>query len=171
MTSPKGRPTPKRQAAPRGPVPPPPQTRREAARRLREQGATGRKELRAGYKAQDESAMLKRDRGPVRALVRDVVDTRRNVGVLLLPMAVLLVAAQVVGNDDVLRVASTVWSAGLLAVVLDGVLLAFRVRKAVGQRHPGEKGTVRHIGYALLRSTVLRRLRMPPPRLQPGQAY
>ena len=170
MTAPKGRPTPKRsEKAPRtAQVPPPPQTRKEAAQRLKAQGAAGRKDLRAGYVAGDETALLKRDRGPVRRTVRDVVDSRRNVGVLLLPLAVLLVTAQVVGQDTVLRVATRVWTAGIVAVVLDLGLLVFRLRRTLRERHPAEGGTVRHFGYAALRSTVLRRFRMPPPQVQPG---
>ncbi|MCW2605596.1 MAG: hypothetical protein JWO60_289 [Frankiales bacterium] len=170
MTSPKGRPTPKRRDTERrtGPVAPPPKTRKEAAQRLRAQQATGRKDLRAGYVAGDESKLLPRDRGPVRSTVRDVVDSRRNVGVLLLPMALLLVAAQLVGDARVLRLATTVWTAGLIAVVVDGLLLTLRTTKALKARHPGEGKTARHVGYALLRSTVLRRFRMPPPKVQPG---
>ena len=169
MTQPKGRPTPKRAAAARGPVPPPPQTRKEAVKRLREQQAAGRKDIKAGYKANDDARLLPRDQGPVRALVRDVVDSRRNVGVLLLPMAVVLVTAQLVGDERVLEIASTIWTGALVAVVLDAVLLAYRVRRTVAERHPEDKKTVRHVGYALLRSTVLRRLRMPPPRVEPGE--
>ncbi|MCU1692462.1 MAG: conserved rane protein of unknown function [Frankiales bacterium] len=168
MTSPKGRPTPKRSAAARGPVAPPPQTRKEAAARLREQGKAGRKGVRAGYVAHDESALLPRDQGPVRRLVRDVVDSRRNVGVLLLPIAVLLVLAQLAGNDTVYSVASRVWAVGLVAVVVDFLLLGLRVRKTLVARHPSEPKLLRHVGYALLRSTVLRRFRMPPPQAQPG---
>ena len=170
MTAPKGRPTPKRsEKAPRtAQVPPPPQTRKEAAQRLKAQGAAGRKDLRAGYVAGDESRLLKRDQGPVRRTVRDVVDSRRNVGVLLLPLALLLVTAQVVGQATVLRVATTVWTAGIVAVVLDLGLLTFRVRAALAKHHPAERGLVRHAGYAALRSTVLRRFRMPPPQVGPG---
>ena len=170
MTAPKGRPTPKRSdKAPRtAQVPPPPQTRKEAAARLTAQGAADRSDLRAGYVAGDESALLKRDRGPVRRTVRDAVDSRRNVGVLLLPLAVLLVAAQVVGQETVLRVATRVWTAGMVAVVVDLGLLTFRVRAALRRHHPQERGLARHAGYAALRSTVLRRLRMPPPRVGPG---
>lgn len=166
----KGRPTPKRRDAERrtGPVQKPPQTRREAAQRLRAQGAEGRKDLRAGYVRGDESALLKRDRGPVRRTVRDVVDSRRNVGTVLLPMAVLLVSAQVVGNEAVLRVATSVWTAGIIAVILDLVLLTVRIRTTLKARHPGERGLVRHVGYAALRSTVLRRFRLPPPQVSPG---
>ncbi len=170
MTTPKGRPTPKRRDSQRrtGPVAPPPKTRREAAQRLRAEQASGRKNLRAGYVAGDESKLLPRDRGPVRSTVRDVVDSRRNVGVLLLPMALLLVAAQVVGDDTVLRLATTVWTAGLLAVVIDAVLLTVRTTRALKKHHPDADKGVRHVGYALLRSTVLRRFRMPPPKVQPG---
>ncbi len=168
MTSPKGRPTPKRAAAGRGPVAPPPQTRREAAARLREQGAKGRKGVRAGYVAGDSASLLPRDAGPVRRLVRDVVDSRRNVGTLLLPIAVLLVVAQLIGQEDVYAVASRIWAVGLVAVLVDFVLLALRVRKTLRARHPQEAKTLRHVGYALLRSTVLRRFRMPPPQVEPG---
>lgn len=170
MTSPKGRPTPKRTVKARGPVAPPPQTRREAAARLRAQQAEGRKDLRAGYVAGDESKLLPRDRGPVRATVRDVVDSRRNVGVLLLPLALLVVAAGLVGNSAFEAGVRAVWLGGLLAVVVDAVLLAVRTTRALTARHPGEaRGRrARHVGYALLRSTVLRRFRMPPPRVRPG---
>ncbi|MCW2778913.1 MAG: Integral rane protein [Frankiales bacterium] len=168
MTSPKGRPTPKRGAVARGPVAPPPQTRKEAAQRQREQQSSSRKGRRAGYVAHDETKLLPRDQGPVRALVRDVVDSRRNVGVLLLPLALLLVVAQVAGNHTLYSVAARIWTVGLVAVVLDAVLLALRVRKALAEHHPEAGGTAKHVGYALLRSTVMRRLRMPPPLVSPG---
>lgn len=173
----KGRPTPKRSDKERrtGPVPPPPRTRKEAAQRLRAQQATGRKDLRAGYAAGDETRLLPRDRGPARSLVRDVVDSRRNVGVLLLPLAVLLVASQFVGTERVVRIATTVWIGGLLAMLIDIALLALRVGKALATLPPGEQGAgrgraARHVGYAVLRSTVLRRLRMPPPKVSAGDA-
>jgi Protein of unknown function (DUF3043) len=166
----KGRPTPKRSEKERrtGPVAPPPQTRKEAAKRQREQQLADRGPRRSGADAHDQTRMMARDRGPVRALVRDVVDSRRNIGVLLLPLALLLVAAQLVGNDRVLSIATRVWSAGLLALVIDLGLLAWRVRRTLATTHPTEGRTSRHIGYAVLRSTVLRRLRQPPPRVGPG---
>ena len=37
----------------------------------------------------DDSAVLPRDRGPVRRFVRDVVDARRNISGLLLPVLLL----------------------------------------------------------------------------------
>lgn len=165
----KGRPTLKRSDKERrsGPVAPPPRTRKEAATRMREQQALERKGRRSGAGV-DPDRLMARDRGPVRAAVRDVVDRRRNIGVLLLPLAVLLVAAQLVGDDRVLRIATSVWTAGLLAVVIDMALLGLRVRSTVRSQFPDEGRTLRHVGYAVLRSTVFRRFRMPPPLVAPG---
>jgi hypothetical protein len=110
----KGRPTPKRSEAQKrrgGPVPPPPATRREAAKRLRAERAADRK---GGSRRVDTGRQLARDAGPVRALVRDVVDGRRNLAIVMLPVALLLVVAQMVATAAILSVAVTVWSATLV---------------------------------------------------------
>ncbi len=165
----KGRPTPKRSEAQRrrgGPVAPPPATRREAAKRLRARQAEARKGVRDGTIAGDQSRMLPRDAGPARALVRDLVDGRRNFAVVLLPVALVLVLAQFLGNPAVLSVAARLWTATLLVVVADLIAIALVLRRKVGAVFPGER--VRgHVGYGLLRSTVFRRFRMPPPRVRP----
>ena len=73
----KGRPTPKRteaQGRRTGPPPPPPTTRKEAYTRMRSQQASRRVEARQGAARGDDSYLPARDRGPVRKLVRDVVD-------------------------------------------------------------------------------------------------
>ncbi len=167
----KGRPTPKRSEQQRrrsGPVAPPPQTRKEAAARLRAKQAQGRKDLRAGVAANDPKAMLPRDAGPLRSHLRDLVDSRRNVGVILLPVALLLVLAQLSGQSQLLSITVTIWTATVLAMLVDVALITLRVRKGVRERFPEERTLVRHVGYALLRSTVMRRFRMPPPKVRPG---
>jgi len=173
----KGRPTPKRSEAQRkrtGPVAPPPQTRKEAAQRAKEAAAASRTRIKEGAARGDDRYLSKRDAGPVRALVRDTVDLRRNVGVLLLPLAVILVVAQVVaGATDepgILDLALLIWLAGLLALAADLVLTGVAIRKAVRAEFPDEGRTGRHIAYGLLRSTVFRRFRLPPPRVTPGDA-
>lgn len=169
----KGRPTPKRSEATRrrtGPVPPPPADRKEAARRLRAERAAERRAVKSGTArgpASDPGRMLKRDQGPVRAMVRDVVDARRNLPVLLMPVALLLVVAQLIGQPVLLGFASGLWYATFFAALLDLVLVAFAVRRRLRTAYPAEP-VARHIGYGLLRTTVLRRLRMPPPRVHPG---
>ncbi len=165
----KGRPTPKRsQAQPRrgGPVQPPPQTRKEAAQRAREQAKQARENVRAGRQ------LLPRDAGPVRALVRDVVDARRGVGVLMLPLAVLLVVAQLLAESTgvrrVLDIAFFVWLVGLAALAVDLVLLTRALRRRLTEEHPEVTRRRGHIAYGLLRSTVFRRLRVPAPRVPRG---
>ena len=169
----KGRPTPKRSEAQKrrgGPVPPPPTTRREAAQRLRAERAQARKDGRGGSGRGDGGRVLARDAGPVRALVRDVVDARRNVAVVMLPIALVLVVAQLVASKAVLSVAVSLWTATLLIVAVDLVLIGVHVRRAVHAHFPQEKARS-HISYGLLRSTVLRRFRMPAPRVQPPALF
>jgi len=172
----KGRPTPKRSEARgrrTGPVAPPPQTRKEAAQRARDAAAASRTRIKEGAARGEDRYLAPRDAGPVRAAVRDIVDSRRNVGVLLLPLAVVLVIAQVTasatGNRRILDLALTIWLAGLLVLAADLVLTAVAIRRVARELAPGER-TGRHIGYGLLRSTVIRRFRLPPARVSPGRA-
>ena len=164
-TAGKGRPTPKRSEAQGrrgGPVAPPPQTRKEAAQRAKLETKAARTRVREG------SQLLPRDAGPVRALVRDVVDGRRNAGVLMLPLALVLVLAQVSGIPRLLDIALLVWLAGIVTLFVDIVLLGLLIRRRVREEHP-EVTTMRgHLAYGLLRSTVFRRWRMPAARVSPG---
>jgi len=169
----KGRPTPKRSEAQKrrgGPVAPPPTTRKEAAQRMRAAQAEQRQQVRDGTRAGDDSRMLPRDAGPVRALVRDVVDGRHNTGVLLLPVALLSVLAQLTRVPSVVAVVTALFYATVLATVLDLVLTGGRVRSAVTSRFPEER--VRgHVGYGLMRTMMFRRLRMPPARVRPAGLF
>lgn len=159
----KGRPTPKRSAA-RGPVAPPPQSRKEAAARMRERQSQDRKTFRSGER------LLPRDQGPARAAVRDVVDGRRNLATLLLPVALLYVLASVVsgvtGSATPLDVMQRVFQIAVLLLLADSVVLVLALRSRLREIE-GER-TRRHAGYALLRSSALRRFRMPPPQVRPA---
>lgn len=167
----KGRPTPKRKDAQRGrrgPVAPPPANRREAARRVREQAREQRTTARQGTKAGDQRYLMGRDQGPVRALVRDLVDNRRHVGVLLLPAALLPVVAQVTRSEQILAIATTLWLATLLAAISDFVVTALVVRSRVRRDFPEERKMRGHILYAVVRTAQFRRFRLPKPRVGPG---
>ena len=173
MTTPptgKGRPTPKRSEKQRrrtGPVAPPPLTRKEAAQRQKEAAKAARQRIKEGAQRGDERYLAKRDAGPARALVRDVVDSRRNVGVLLLPLALVLIVANLSGNAIVVSYALAIWLAAIVLVVLDLVLIRSAIKRALREQLPEETGRG-HVSYGLLRSTVLRRFRLPPPRVSPG---
>lgn len=169
-TTGKGRPTPKRSESQRrrtGPVAPPPQTRKEAAQRQKAQVKAARSKVRDGAAAGDERYLSKRDAGPVRALVRDLIDGRRNVGVLLLPLALVLIVANLTGSPQVQSIGLTLWLAAIIAMIIDIAFTTALLRKRINAEFPDEK-LGGHIAYGLLRSTVLRRMRMPPPRVSPG---
>jgi hypothetical protein len=121
--------------------------------------------MRRALMAGDEKALPPRDRGPVRRLVRDIVDARRNVGAMLLPFAF---AGLLFGSLPGVRAYTfLLWPILLGALLLDSLALRGRVRRLVAERYPGESQKGLFI-YALLRSTQLRRLRLPPPRIQRG---
>jgi hypothetical protein len=166
----KGRPTPKRSEKVRrtGPVAPPPLTRKEAAQRQKQAAKDARKRIKEGAARGDERYLSPRDAGPVRALVRDTVDGRRNAGVLLLPLALVLIVANLSGAPVVQNLGALVFLATMLTVAADLVVLTFVLRRTVRAKHPEEERTRGHVAYGLLRSTVLRRMRLPAPRVRPG---
>ena len=168
----KGRPTPKRKEKERrrgGPVAPPPLTRKEAAQRQKEKTKAARTRIKDGAAAGDPKYLAKRDAGPVRALVRDTVDGRRNVGVLLLPLALVLIVANLSGNREVQSLGLLLWLAAILAMVVDIAVTTVLLRRRIREEHPEEEKLMGHVAYGLLRSTVMRRFRLPPPRVSPGK--
>jgi hypothetical protein len=167
----KGRPTPKRKDAERrrgGPVAPPPATRKEAAKRIRAEGAQKRQAVKAGTRNGDEKAMMARDRGPIRRLARDLVDSRRHVGVLLLPATILPVLANLSSSTQVRALATSIWLTAVAAAVFDMVVTGVVVRRRVRTDFPTEAKTRGHVGYAMVRTAQFRRFRLPPPQVRPG---
>ena len=165
----KGRPTPKRteaQGRRPGPPPPPPTTRKEAYKRMRAQQATRRVEARQGAARGDDSYLPARDRGPVRKLVRDVVDTRRNVGSFFLVIAGVALLGTVVPNLAVRSYASFLLFAFFLLLIVDSVVLSRRINRAVTERFPDapKRGLS---WYGISRSTMIRRWRFPKPDVAP----
>ncbi len=169
----KGRPTPKRRDAegrPRGPVAPPPTNRREAYRRTRQEGSDKRTGVRESARRGEDDALPARDRGPVRRLVRDIVDTKRSVASLFLPFAVLFLAGYFVPNPTVQRYLILMWTAFFLLVIVDSIGLGRRISKLVRARFPKEDVKMRGLlFYGIQRSTMIRRWRFPKPAVSPSQ--
>ena len=112
-------------------------------------------------------ALPRKDQGPVRALARDYVDSRRSLseyymfGVLVL-VVLLFVPA--------LRKSAVVDYAVLLilaVIIIESVFTSGRVIKLAQQRFPGESTRGVRM-YVAIRGTQFRRLRMPAPRVKPG---
>jgi hypothetical protein len=166
-----GQVTPKRREQGVRRVEPPPANRREAYRRLREKQRAQRVEARKGMLEGDEKFMLARDRGPVRALVRDIVDARRNVGSYFLIGALVVI----IGSSGAMPVrvqyaANLFWLLLALAVIVDSILLTRKIKRTVRERYPDESH--RGVGfYGFMRSITFRKMRMPKPRIKIGESY
>ena len=161
----KGRPTPKRSEAQGrrpGPPPPPPTTRKEAYRRMRENQAGQRGATKAAMARGDDSALPARDRGPARKLVRDIVDSRRNVGSAFLLLAAVLLVALFVRNPAFQTYTSMLALVFFAALAFDSVMLSRRIRKLVSERLPKTTDKQRSlVWYGISRSTMIRKWRFP----------
>jgi hypothetical protein len=168
----KGRPTPKRreaEAARKARVSAP-KDRREAMRLQRDKSRQERLKVQQAMQTGDERYLPARDKGPVRKFARDYVDARRTLAEFLLPFfLVILVLMMLPPNVPFVRdVSLFLWLAAIIIVPIDLVFLAFRFRKELKERFPNES----HRGataYAIMRSTQIRRLRLPKPQVKPGE--
>ena len=152
---------------------PPPRTQREAMRRSRgskEERRSERAERRARMMAGDDRYLLPRDRGEVRAYVRDLVDSRRQLMGLFMPLAGLVLLTLVVPNPRVQNVVSLTTMAMLLVIVFETFLLGRYIRGRVQRKFPNATDSGAGLTfYAFSRATMLRRLRTPRPRVGYGE--
>lgn len=165
----KGKATPKRTEAQRRRSEPPPANRREAMKRVREKQKVERAEAYAGMKAGDERYLLPRDKGPERALVRDIVDSRRTVGPYFFGGAFLLLF--LAGSPQFGLIANLVWLILALAVIIDSVFIGRKIKKLINERFPKTTQRMRSLYiYGIMRAISFRRLRMPKTRVKIGEA-
>jgi hypothetical protein len=117
-----------------------------------------------------DSALPPRDRGPVRALVRDVVDARRGV-VVAFPFAFGGVLIAALGPASSLQRWLLLGCSVLLVVTLvDAVLLGVSATRRARARFPDADVPGWATGfYAFMRAHRMRNLRLPPPRVDPGE--
>jgi hypothetical protein len=163
--------TPRRGSAQRrrGPEPPP-ANRREAAKRMREKQRADRAEAMAGMRAGDERYLLARDRGPERALVRDIVDSRRTAGTWFFAGALIVLVGSAGSMPPAVQVASNLlWVILAVAVVVDSFLISRKIKRLVTERHPKTQQRMGSLYlYGIMRSITFRRMRMPHPRVKIG---
>lgn len=187
-TAGKGRPTPKRREAEgrrRGPVAPAPMTAKEARERKKAarnslskderkvQAAERRaaaSERRNRMLAGEEKFLLPRDRGPVRAYARDLVDSRRNLVGMFMPLALVLIATMFLG-PVIQQYVTLAMFVMMLLMVIEGIYLGRMINKKVRERYPDSTEGGFGLGwYAFVRASQIRKLRAPLPRVKPGDA-
>jgi DUF3043 family protein len=172
VTAGKGRPTPKRSEAERRRRQPytAPKDRKEAARFSRDRQRSDRTRRMEAVRRGEEWALPPRDRGPVKALARDYVDSKRRVSEyymygLLVLLVLLFVPSLIVKTIVPLLVLSAV-----LVMAIEGFYIGRRVKAVAAERLPGE--STRGLGlYSAMRALQIRKLRVPKPRVNRGDSF
>jgi hypothetical protein len=165
----KGRPTPKRRDAEkrRRAIATAPANRREAARRRRSSVRQERQAARRALVSGDEKNLPPRDAGPVKRLVRDIVDTRHNSAVVILLLIFLSLGLGSVKSAVTQELVWLIDLAVVVGLIVDNWLLVRRVKRIIRERF-GERETRGVGGYAVMRALQFRRFRMPPPKVKRG---
>jgi hypothetical protein len=170
QTAAKGRPTPKRSEAEKRRRQPysAPADRKAAVQQTRTRERTARASRYAAAKRGENWALPRKDQGPVRALARDYVDSRRRLSEYYMYAVGALVLLLFVSS---LRVyADYLVLAVLVVMVGEGFLVGRNIARLAAQRYPGESTKGVKL-YAAIRSTQIRKLRMPAPRVKPGDSF
>ena len=172
MTAGKGRPTPKRSEAERRRRQPytAPKDRKEASRASRDRTRTDRTRRMEAVRRGEAWALPPRDRGPAKALARDYVDSKRRISEyymygLLVLLVLLFIRAPIVQTIVPLLVLAAV-----LIMGAEGIFIGRRVKNLAAERLPGE--STRGLAlYSAMRALQIRRLRVPKPRVKPGDSF
>lgn len=139
-----------------------------AKRAMRDRERQARQEQRSAMMRGDERALPARDQGPVRAFVRDWVDSRRLMGEFFIPIAILVLVFSLVPNRTTQVLVSYAWFAMLLVVIADTAFLVYRLRKAMSAQFPDPAERKGATLYGVMRALQIRKLRLPPPKYKAG---
>ncbi|WP_405556254.1 DUF3043 domain-containing protein [Streptomyces sp. NBC_01171] len=168
--APKGRPTPKRSEAQtqRRSVASTPVSRKDAAKRQREDRRQALDRQRRALAGGDERYLPARDKGPVRKFARDWVDSRINVAEFFLPLAIVILILSVVRVPSIQSIALLLWLIVIVLILVDSAFSGYRLNKRLAEKFPdvNRRGAVM---YGLMRSLQMRRLRLPKPQVKRGE--
>ena len=152
--------------------PTPTRKQAEAARRQRLTHQVTKKEAARMQRAERMKAVQARDNTPEKALLRDYIDARRNVGEFLLPGLVVILGASFLYQllPNITLISTVLMYVFILVVLLDSFLMWRGFKRVLAERLPrsSSKGLLM---YAMNRSIQIRRFRMPAPRIKRGEAY
>lgn len=140
---------------------------KEARKAARARGNAERAEMRAALVSGDDKHLPPRDAGPVKAYIREYIDSRRSAGEFFIPVAVAIL---VLGFFPPLaQILVYAWIVMLVGVVGDSVYLWWRLRTVLPEKFPKEPRNGA-IPYALMRAIQIRKLRLPKPKVKAGGA-
>jgi len=118
----------------------------------------------------EEWALPARDRGRVRALARDYVDSRRRISEFYMYGLVVLMGLLFVRSTAVQATVPLVVMGAVVIMLAEGMLIGRRVRSLAEQRLPGEPTRGIRL-YSAMRALQIRQLRVPKPRIKPGDGF
>jgi hypothetical protein len=170
----KGRPTPKRsevERARRQPYTAPPADKKQAAAQRRDRQRAEQKRRSDAMRRGEEWALPARDRGAVRALARDYIDSRRLVvsEYILFGVVVLIIAIFALGSAKHSTLILYIELAIVGIIAVESLYHGAMVTRLAKQRLPGES-TKGISWYIAKRSLRLRASRIPPARVDRGAA-
>jgi len=155
-------------------APTPSRREAEAARRQRLNPSLSKKEMRARERAakakQRDEQFTRTESAPAKVLMRDFVDSHRGVAQWSMPILMITLALSLLvssfSTDAAVLVTGFTYSVFLL-IALDIFLMWRKYRRLHAERLPNvpTKGL---LAYMLNRAINVRRLRMPAPRVKPG---
>jgi hypothetical protein len=169
VTQSKGRPTPKRSEAERRRRQPfnAPADKKAAYQQSKGRDRAARARKTEAMRRGENWALPAKDQGPVRALARDYVDSRRSLSEYYMFAVLVLVVLLFIPSLRKSPVIDYAVLVLLAVIVTESVLAGGRVLKLAQQRFPGESTRGVRM-YTAIRGTQIRRLRTPTPRVKPG---
>jgi hypothetical protein len=118
----------------------------------------------------EEWALGPRDRGPIKKLARDYVDSHRRASEYYMYVLILLLVALLSRSKALSNYVSPFVLVLIVVVAVDAYLIRRALHKLAAERYPGES-TRGMTTYAVMRALQIRRFRMPKPRLKPGDKF
>lgn len=172
LTPGKGKPTPKRSEAERRRHQPysAPRDRKAASGDYRARARADRQRKYAAMQRGEDWALPPRDKGPVKALARDFVDSRRRLSEFYMYVLVILMVLVFIKTPLTQTIVPPAVILMVLIMLVEGIYVGRKARQLATERLPGESS--RGIAlYSAMRALQIRRMRVPKPRIKAGQPY
>ena len=118
----------------------------------------------------EEWALGPRDRGPIRKLARDWVDSHRRPSEYYMYVLVVLLIALLSRSKVLNTYVSPLVLVLIVVVVIDGYFIRRALHKLAAEYYPNES-TRSMTTYAMMRALQIRRFRTPAARLKPGDKF
>ncbi len=142
-------------------------TTKESKARDKELSKQRRVDSRAAYMRGDESALPARDKGPARKWIRDYIDSKFSIGEFFLPTIMIVLVFTAIPNKFVQLMAILFMYSAMFYSFVSAFFMTRKIKKEVQVRFPQE--SLKGLGmYGWLRSTQMRRMRAPSPRVKRG---